>query len=247
MGIFDMRCVLSGLSTSWPGTSGPATDVAINTRQVKDLGDLRFASDVRCSMFLAEKRDGKLVPTTQPVSGFYNYYGGLVADRSSKDEKLFESPDDDSGDKVACLYRDDVAEAIAGPDDAGRFERLQRWAEKHGGLSVWDSGEQFTNKAIKEHTKRAWRIGDLSIQRLIRSVRPQWVTKWATAEDGANELRARLAAAPAKPYRASERFAVGDLIEHPTFGRGLVEILVVPNKINVKFIESTKVLVHKPS
>lgn len=48
---------------------------------------------------------------------------------------------------------------------------------------------------------------------------------------------------PSQPYRASERFEVGDRIDHPSFGQGVVE-LSEPGKITVFFGSGRRVLVH---
>ncbi|MEZ4401344.1 MAG: hypothetical protein R3B06_15065 [Kofleriaceae bacterium] len=46
---------------------------------------------------------------------------------------------------------------------------------------------------------------------------------------------------PPRPYRASEQFAVGERVEHPTFGQGVVEVLE-PGKMTVFFPVGRKVL-----
>jgi hypothetical protein len=46
---------------------------------------------------------------------------------------------------------------------------------------------------------------------------------------------------PARPYRASERFEVGDRIDHPSFGQGVIE-LSEPGKITVFFATGRRVL-----
>ncbi len=48
---------------------------------------------------------------------------------------------------------------------------------------------------------------------------------------------------PAKPYRASERFEVGERIDHPSFGQGVIE-LSEPGKITVFFGTGRRVLVQ---
>ena len=47
---------------------------------------------------------------------------------------------------------------------------------------------------------------------------------------------------PARPYRASERFEVGERVDHPSFGQGIVE-LVDDGKITVFFATGRRVLV----
>jgi hypothetical protein len=48
---------------------------------------------------------------------------------------------------------------------------------------------------------------------------------------------------PARSYRASELFEVGERIEHPSFGQGVVEI-AEPGKITVFFVSGRRVLAH---
>lgn len=48
---------------------------------------------------------------------------------------------------------------------------------------------------------------------------------------------------PARPYRASEKFEVGDRVDHPTFGQGIVETSE-PGKITVFFATGRRVLVQ---
>ena len=49
---------------------------------------------------------------------------------------------------------------------------------------------------------------------------------------------------PVRPYRMTERFAAGDRVAHPTFGEGVVERVVGPQKIQVFFPGGRRVLVH---
>jgi hypothetical protein len=46
---------------------------------------------------------------------------------------------------------------------------------------------------------------------------------------------------PARPYRASEKFEVGERVDHPSFGQGVVEI-AEPGKITVFFAAGRRVL-----
>jgi hypothetical protein len=48
---------------------------------------------------------------------------------------------------------------------------------------------------------------------------------------------------PVKPYRASEKFAVGDRVDHPSFGQGVVEISE-PGKVTLFFATGRRVLVQ---
>ena len=55
----------------------------------------------------------------------------------------------------------------------------------------------------------------------------------------------RAPAQPVLPYAASRTFAVGDVIDHPKFGRGKV-IATVSKRIDVEFADGTHTLVHAP-
>jgi hypothetical protein len=55
----------------------------------------------------------------------------------------------------------------------------------------------------------------------------------------------RAAEQPALPYAASRTFAVGDVIDHPKFGRGKV-IATALKRIDVEFADGTHTLVHAP-
>ena len=374
MGIFDLQCALSGLSTSWPGTSGSLKEIPIDGFQARSYGELKNASDIRCSMVLLEQRDNAFIPFTLPISGFYDFYGGISLDnvappetwapssatfclackRVYADERicprhstelvpippgpgpsphtiwvgeqllalwtrgvlaahgdapntivdLFKLANDglrntaNNTTLVTCLYRDDVANTIARPatdprerellastdpetapvyadwlesharplhaayarseyalgippdesrDTRIRFHNLLRWIEPRGGFRPSIGGAQHTNADIRDSAQRAWKLDDPALQVMIQTSRPEWTARWTTADDAARQHAAVVDAKPAKPYRPGEAFTVGDVIDHPTFGRGSVEELVRPNKISVRFATDTKLLVHKPT
>jgi hypothetical protein len=49
-----------------------------------------------------------------------------------------------------------------------------------------------------------------------------------------------------QPYAADQKFAAGDKLSHPTFGMGVVQKLVYPNKVEILFQSDLKILIHKP-
>ena len=51
----------------------------------------------------------------------------------------------------------------------------------------------------------------------------------------------RISTRPSRPYRASERFEVGERVDHPAFGQGVIEISE-PGKITVFFATGRRVL-----
>lgn len=50
--------------------------------------------------------------------------------------------------------------------------------------------------------------------------------------------------APLKSYGAKNHFVLGDKINHPSFGHGIVSRLIYPNKIEIIFEHDLKVLIH---
>ena len=50
---------------------------------------------------------------------------------------------------------------------------------------------------------------------------------------------------PTRTYSPRERFVVGDRVEHPSFGAGVVEACPEPGKMTVFFAAGRKVLVHE--
>ena len=55
------------------------------------------------------------------------------------------------------------------------------------------------------------------------------------------------ASASSKPYAMTSEFAIGDLIQHPTFGKGIVQELINHNKIKIVFESGEKILIHTRS
>ena len=51
---------------------------------------------------------------------------------------------------------------------------------------------------------------------------------------------------PVRPYGASEKYAVGERVEHPSFGQGVVEI-AEPGKVTVFFATGRRVLAQSRS
>jgi hypothetical protein len=47
-----------------------------------------------------------------------------------------------------------------------------------------------------------------------------------------------------KAYDMNHNYSAGDIISHPKFGPGLVETTLPPNKIEVRFQEGKKMLLH---
>ena len=58
------------------------------------------------------------------------------------------------------------------------------------------------------------------------------------------ELKSR-EGSPSLPYAPSKEFKVGDVVDHPTFGCGIVKTLKDGNKFEILFQRDVKILVHR--
>ena len=47
-----------------------------------------------------------------------------------------------------------------------------------------------------------------------------------------------------KPYATTSRFIVGDLVNHPKFGNGIVTKVLESSKVEILFAEGSRVLLH---
>ena len=52
------------------------------------------------------------------------------------------------------------------------------------------------------------------------------------------------ASRPIRPYATTETFTVGDRIDHPKFGVGVVAAESGPTKIQVEFPDNLRILIH---
>jgi hypothetical protein len=61
------------------------------------------------------------------------------------------------------------------------------------------------------------------------------------------EIMQEASGKPHKPYSMSGSFGEGDWIEHSTFGLGCVQSFTPPNKITVRFADTTRLLICNQS
>ena len=52
------------------------------------------------------------------------------------------------------------------------------------------------------------------------------------------------ASRPIRSYASNESFILGDRVNHPSFGEGVVQKLVYPNKMEIIFRADIKILIH---
>ena len=82
-----------------------------------------------------------------------------------------------------------------------------------------------------------------------KAQRTRATTQKAPAVAVDQEWERLLAASRGKPlqtYSAATHFNAGDRIVHPTFGEGVAQKLIYPNKIEIVFQMDVKTLIHKP-
>jgi hypothetical protein len=87
-------------------------------------------------------------------------------------------------------------------------------------------------RAAKPVAKAAPKKGAKTAKAATKRTRQSW-----------DEVMQEASAKPHKRYSMSGSFGEGDWIEHATFGLGCVQSFVAPNKITVRFADSTRMLV----
>jgi hypothetical protein len=299
MGLFDVRCGVTRISTLWrPDGPGRRTH----------------------SMFLVEQLDGAWVPWTPPIRGTYDRYGGIelwpedISDYTEwageglwllwqlgnletdwpRDLERHHNPDRGKLEIIlhhgaetayngvtltidgrpcrACIVHDSVADAIAAADrspprtladalaawfpagGAGRryfadppasalpqltrYASVWSYARARRGLSPIgdDDGRQHDDADIRRFVREARAHDDGPLRRLFAPADP--------AEDAAERAYVAALARDGRPYSPRERFAPGDVLDHPKFGRGLVEAVLDNDKLRVRFADEPRVLVH---
>lgn len=85
----------------------------------------------------------------------------------------------------------------------------------------------------KPKTKRASKKDAGSEEVTSTSIEAEW-----------EKLMAAHKEAPFKPYSTKGLFILGDKLNHPTFGEGIVGKLIYPNKLEVIFRNEIKVLIY---
>ena len=90
------------------------------------------------------------------------------------------------------------------------------------------SGSRGTGAQVAQHYSR-----------LARELHPELPRELA-------HLAWRAPERPVRPYAATQTFAVGDLMEHPKFGRGTV-LSCMAQRIEVEFPDGKHTLVHTPA
>jgi hypothetical protein len=121
--------------------------------------------------------------------------------------------------------------------DVRAFEGLMEWlVERPSGLrpTPEDHHGQFGDEEEGAFAREAASIDPL-LAKLVKATYPE--LEGVVVATAAPQVAGRA-------YKASERFSVGEVVSHPTFGLGVVEELRAPNKVVITFGVERKVLVH---
>jgi hypothetical protein len=115
----------------------------------------------------------------------------------------------------------------------------------HTVLALWGGKIQKVrcNTCMGEHSSRAAEPGSGGPRR----PRVEGVDAPTKSLPGTSAYKTLLAGkdrASARRWDVSEKFFAGDLVEHPTFGLGVVAAVRGPDKIDVVFPDTVKTLAH---
>lgn len=127
--------------------------------------------------------------------------------------------------------------------DLDGFLSLLEWiVERPNGLrpTELDDAGQFSEEEEETFAREA-AVLDPLLEKLVAERLPDSVARWRAEGLLSTKPAAQVSG---RPYRASERFVVGDVVSHPTFGLGVVEELKAPNKVVIVFGLERKTLVH---
>jgi hypothetical protein len=98
---------------------------------------------------------------------------------------------------------------------------------------VYKAPKGIDEPAAKPATKRASRKKEEAAEEPSHSIEVEWQKLMASHKD-----------TPIKAYSMKGHFALGDKINHPNFGEGIVGKLIYPNKIEVIFRTDLKILIY---
>lgn len=140
-----------------------------------------------------------------------------------------------------------------------RYASVRAYAATRGGLVPIRSGDarQDSADAIRRTVERAFTREEGPVRDMITAAAPTWAARWRgdkrsrarsvepaprlSPEEFAASLRLRFVV----PYETTGSFEVGFVVDHPTFGPGLVESLIEPDKFSARFADHARVLVHR--
>lgn len=136
-----------------------------------------------------------------------------------------------------------------------RYAHVAAYVSTRGGFTPIRSKDlgQHSAEQIRRSVHEAWNREEGPVRRKLDRLAPEWTSRWrarlAVEENAAASelaLTVTLGRAEGRAYSPKERFEVGEVIEHPRFGKGLVDAQVEVNKIRVRFTDEARVLVHRP-
>lgn len=120
----------------------------------------------------------------------------------------------------------------------------------HTVLAVW-AGEikrVRCNTCMGEHAYRRGEPGSAASKpsrpRAAAAEKPARPAESAAVSSSYEELISGKDRSSARPFNVKQKYAIGDLLQHPTFGLGVVAAVRGPDKVDVAFPHSLKTLAH---
>lgn len=104
--------------------------------------------------------------------------------------------------------------------------------------------KQHNYKAAPPGAPRKKAEGGTTAPRKPRATKSESKSR-SLAEHPLDALLAVRSAAEARTYTPFDRYVVGDLVSHPTFGLGAVAALPAPGKVEIVFRDASKLLMHE--
>ncbi len=107
-------------------------------------------------------------------------------------------------------------------------------AKMRSSLDIMASKAIYTKGPTKKKSKK---VADAEAAAIAKVVAIE--TEWKSLLDQALSKKARRA-----KYSAKEALIVGDVVDHPSFGEGVVTKLIHPNKAEIIFKHDLKLMMH---
>ena len=126
----------------------------------------------------------------------------------------------------------DLMAAIVAKDGAKVVKVQCKTCKKEHGYKAAKGVKEPSAKAVEKA-----RVKKEAAAKVLEEQTKHVEAEWRTLMEGAHK-------APRVKYNIKKKLAIGEVVEHPKFGDGVVMKLCFPNKAEVIFRTDVKVLIH---